>query len=126
MSQHLKLFMVAAVAALGATTPLLAQGRSAVSSTELDAVVTARQAGNREAIRNFLATDQVRGVAGRMGVSTSNLSARVATLDQASVDQIAAQARSGDKALAGGASTIVISSTVVIIVLLILILVLVA
>ena len=126
MPKHVKLPLFVAVAALGVTTPLLAQGRSTISSADLDAAVSARPAGNREAVRNFLATEQVRNVAGRMGVSVSDLSARVATLDQASIDQIAAQAGAGDKALAGGASTIVISSTVIIIVLLILILVLVA
>ena len=126
MSKHVKLPLFVAVAALGVTTPLLAQGRSAISSADLDAAVSARPAGNREAVRNFLATDQVRNVAGRMGVNASDLSARVATLDQNSIDQIAAQAGAGDKALAGGASTIVISSTVIIIALLILILILVA
>ena len=126
MSQHRKVSMLVAVAALGVTTPLLAQGRSTISSADLDAVVSARPAGNREAVRNFLATDQVRNVAGRMGVSASDLSARVATLDEASLNQIAAQAGVGDRALAGGSSTIVISSTVIIIALLILILLLVA
>jgi len=126
MSQDRKVSMLVAVAALGVTSPLLGQGRSTISSADLDAAVSARPAGNREAVRNFLATDQVRNVAGRMGVNASDLSARVATLDQNSIDQIAAQAGAGDKALAGGASTIVISSTVIIIALLILILILVA
>ena len=126
MSQHLNVSMVMAVAALGVTTPLVAQGRSTVTAADLDAAISTRPAGNREAVRNFLATDQVRNVAERMGVSASDLSARVATLDEASLNQIAAQAGAGDKALAGGASTIVISSTVIIIALLILILILVA
>lgn len=126
MSKYLPLSMITAVAALGLTTPLLAQGRSAVSSADLDAAVAARPAGSREAVRAFLATDQVRQVAGRMGVSASELSDRVATLDQASLDQIAAQMGVGDRTLAGGSEKIVISATLVIIALLILILVLVA
>ena len=85
-----------------------------------------RPAGNREAVRAFLATDQVRKVAARMGVSASELSDRVATLDQASLDQIAAQMGIGDRTLAGGSEKIVISATLVIIALLILILILVA
>jgi hypothetical protein len=126
MSKHVKLPMLVAVAALGVTTPLLAQSRSAVSDAELDAVITARPAGNREAVRDFLATEQVRKAASRLGISASELSAQVGTLDQASLDQIAAQLKVGDRALAGGSSTIVISSTVIIIALLILIIILVS
>ena len=43
MSKHLPLSMLTAVAALGLTTPLLAQGRTAVSSAELDAAVAPRR-----------------------------------------------------------------------------------
>jgi len=122
MSHRLRLPMITAVAALGLASPLLAQGRSAVSTAELDAAVVGRPAGSRDAVRAFLMTDQVRKVAGRIGVSTSELSARAAALDQASLDQIAARTSVGDRALAGGADKIVISTTVIIIALLIIIL----
>lgn len=126
MSKHVKLPIFVAVAALGTTTPLLAQGRSAVSSSELDAAIAAHPAGTRQAVQDFLATDQVKQTAARMGVSASDLSARVATLDQRSLNQIAAQAGLNDQALAGGATTIVVTSTVIIIALLILIIILVS
>ncbi len=126
MSRHLTRSMIIAAAALSLTAPLHAQGRSAVSSAELDAAVATRPPGNREAVREFLATDQVQKVAARMRVSASDLSAQVATLDQAALDQIAEQTAVGDRTLAGGADTIVISTTVIIIALLILIIILVS
>ena len=122
MSKRLTLSMIMAVAALGLTAPLNAQGRTAVSSAELDAALAARPAGNRDAVREFLTTDQAQRVAGWMGLSPSELSVRVATLDQASLNLIAQRTGVGDPTLAGGANTIVISTTAIIIALLILIL----
>lgn len=122
MSRHRTIPMLSALAALALAAPAYSQGRSAVTTAELEAAVTARPAGNREAVRDFLAIPQVQNMASRMGVSTSELSAGVGTLDQASLDQIAQQTAVGDVARAGGSDTIVISSTVIIIALLIIIL----
>lgn len=122
MSTHRTLSLLAASAALGLTTPLLAQGRSAVTTAELEAAVTTRPASTREAVRDFLTLPQVQKVADRMGVSTAELSAGVATLDQSSLDQIAQLNVVPDRPLAGGDSTVVISTTAIIIGLLILIL----
>ena len=120
MSKHNALSMIIAVAAFGFTVPLAAQSRSAVSGAELDAAVAARPAGNRDMVQQFLATDQARAAADGMGVSTSDLSARVATLDPETMDRLRAQLN--ERVLVGGADTIIISSTVVIIALLIIIL----
>jgi len=122
MSNRRTLSLLLAAAALGLTAPLHAQGRSAVTTAELEAAVTIRPAGTRQAVRDFLALPEVQKVADRMGVSTTDLSAGVAGLDQASLDQIAQQTVVGDRPLAGGANTIVISTTAIIIGLLILIL----
>lgn len=122
MSNRRALSLLLAAAALGLTAPLHAQGRSAVTTAELEAAVTIRPAGTRQAVRDFLALPEVQKVADRMGVSTADLSAGVAGLDQASVDRIAQQTVVGDRPLAGGANTIVISTTAIIIGLLILIL----
>jgi hypothetical protein len=121
MSNHRTLSLLLAVAALGLSAPLHAQGRSAATTAELEAAVAGRPAGTREAVRDFLALPQVQKVADRMGVSTADLSAGVASLDQASLDRIAQQTVVGDRPLAGGAN-IVISTTAIIIGLLILIL----
>ena len=109
-----------AVAALGFAIPIHAQGRSAVTSAELEAAVSTRPTGTREAVRDFLANPQVQRVADRMGVDTHQLSTGVATLDQASLDRIAGQDAVAD--LAGGDQKIIISTTVIIIALLIIIL----
>jgi hypothetical protein len=126
MSKSFSLSMIMAVAALGMTAPLCAQSRSAVSRAELDAAVAERPAVAQGAVREFLTTDGVRDVARRMGVSGSELSAAVASLDEATLNRIASQAGISDKALAGGANTIVISATTAIIILLIVIILLVA
>ena len=122
MTTHRTLSLLVAAAGLGLAAPLQAQGRSAVTSAELEAAVTTRPAGTREAVRDFLAIPQVQKVADRMGVSTAELAAGVATLDQSSLDRIAQLGVVADRPLAGGDNTIVISTTAIIIGLLILIL----
>jgi len=126
MSKHLTPSMVMAVAALSLAAPLHAQGRNVVSSAELDAAVAARPATSREALRNVLLTDQAQRVASRMGISPSELSARVPTLDSATLDRIAERAATSDPALAGGDQTVTIGVTVLIVALLVLIILLVA
>ena len=120
MSKPRAISLSLAVAALGFAIPVHAQTRSTASTAELEAAVSARPTDSRQAVRDFLANPQVERVAGRMGVSTQQLSAGVATLDQAAVDRIAGQEAVTD--LAGGDQKIVISATVVIIALLIIIL----
>lgn len=122
MSKYLSLSMVMAIAALGLTAPLSAQVRSTVSSTELEAAVAERPTAVREAVRDFLATDQAREVADRMGASVFDLSARLADVDETSLQGFAEMAGIRDEVLAGGADTIVISATTAIIVLLLIIL----
>ena len=122
MSKSFWLSMILAVAALGLTAPLSAQTRSAVSVAELDAAVAERPAAVREAVQEFLTTDQGQEAADRIGMSVSELSARVADLDEASLNRIAELAGVSEEALAGGADTIVISVTTVIIILLLVIL----
>ena len=123
MSKRLRSCAILIATAICVASPLVAQGRSAVSPSELDAAAAARSTGNRETIVNLLATPQAQKIATRMGVSTRALSTRVAALDQATVNQIAAQAGVNDKVLAGGSETVVISTTVIIIFLLVLILI---
>lgn len=122
MSKYRSLSLLAAAAALGVATPLVAQDRSAVSGADLDAAVAARPGANREAVRSLLSSDRARQVAGQMGVSPADLSARVAALDGASLDRLAQQAGVNDQILAGGDEKVVISTTVIIIILLVVIL----
>lgn len=122
MSKRVSLYLSLTVAALGLAAPLAAQGRSAVSTAELDAAVSARPAANGDAVRTLLASPQAQRIAARMGIKPVELSARVAGLDQASLSLLAERARVSQRDLAGGSNTIVISTTAVIIGLLILIL----
>ncbi len=108
--------LIAAAATLALASPALGQSRSAVTSAELDVAAAARPAITRAAVAEYFSTDQARALAARMGMTQADLQARIAGLDQASLDRI------GDKALAGGSSTIVISTTAIIIALLLLIL----
>lgn len=123
MPNHRSLFMATAVLSLGLAAPLLAQDRSAVTPAQLDAAAAARPA-RAEAIRNLLSTDQARTLAGRMGVSAEDLSARVASLDEATLSLLAERALAGERDLAGGDSKVIISTTAIIIGLLVLILLL--
>ena len=124
MSRPFLLSLTVALAALCLAGPLSAQDRSAVSAAELDAAVAERPADGdvRGAIQEFLATDRGQDLADRMGVSVSDLSNRVANLDDASLNLIARQAGVSQEVLAGGANTIVITTTTLIIVLLVIIL----
>jgi hypothetical protein len=122
MSKPFSLSMIMAVAALGVTAPAYAQDRSAVSGAELDAAVAEHPAGAREAVREFLTTDQAQDVADRMGMTVAELATAVASFDDASLNRIAELAGLTDEVLAGGADTIVISATTAIIILLIIIL----
>lgn len=120
MSNRMKSLTLVA-ASLGLAAPVLAQGRSTVTTADLETAVTAAPTGSRQQVRDFLARPDVRDVANRMG-SASKLAAAVETLDQASLDKIAAQTVAAERQLAGGANTIVITTTTIIIALLIIIL----
>jgi len=124
MSKRLSLVMTTAIAVLGFASPVLAQGRAAVSGAELDAAVAIGPVPRGEAVRALLSSEQARKVAGQLGVNAADLSSRVAALDAATLDKLAQQSGLGDPNLAGGDQTVVISTTAIIIVLLILILLL--
>lgn len=122
MSKRRSLSLIAAAAALGLSTPVLAQGRSAVTGPALDAAVAGRPASHRQVVREFLTTHEARRVAGAMGLDPSALDSRLAALDEATLARLAGQIEAGD--LAGGADKVVISTTAIIIGLLIIILLL--
>ena len=81
---------------------------------------------DRQVITRVLDRSDVRDVAARMGVDIQRLQSSVAMLGPDELAQVAAQARTVDQNLAGGATTIVITTTTIIIILLIVILILVA
>jgi hypothetical protein len=120
----LKLIAVSAIACLatvGATTPLSAQTRSAVSTSELEAAVVKAPAANQEAVQRFLRDSRVSEIAATLGVKSADLAAAVRTLDEGTLKQVVDRTRAAERDLAGG-DQIIVSTTVVIIVLLILIL----
>lgn len=112
---------VLSLAALGASTPLAAQTRSGVSSTELEAAVLKAPATNKETVQRFLRDSRVSEIAATLGIQSAGLAAMVGTLDEATLSQVADRTRAADRNLAGG-DQIIVSTTVVIIVLLVLIL----
>jgi len=111
------------VATLGGSAPLTAQARSAVSSAELEsAVLSTAPAPNQAAVQSFLRNERVTEAASRMGFRTADLAARVSTLDEATLSQVAGRAHAANLDLAGGSDTVVISTTAIIIALLVIIL----
>lgn len=124
MSKCRSLSLLTAVAVFGVAAPVVAQDRSAVSGADLDAAVAERSGANGEAVRSLLSSDEARQVANHMGLSSADLSARVAALDGASLDRLAQQSGVNDQILAGGSDKVIISTTAIIIGLVVLVLLL--
>ena len=105
-----------------------AQQQTHVAATSaLDQAVQQRvtqERTDRAALREFLQQPAVKDAAARAGLSLDKAEAAVSTLQGQDLAQAAAQARTVNSQLAGGASTIVISTTTIIIALLIVILIL--
>ena len=116
MSKTIPLSLLVALATITLSAPLPAQGRSTVNSAVLDAAVTTHPANSRAVITTALSSSKAVAAAGRMGMSSTDLTARVAALDDASAQQLA------ERILAGGRANLVISTTAIIIILLVLIL----
>lgn len=116
MSNRIPVTLLAAMATLTLSAPLMAQARSTAGSAALDAAVVARPADQRAAVTAALTSPQALAAAERLGMNADQVTARVAALDEPAVGQLS------DRILAGGNSTVVISTTAIIIGLLILIL----
>ena len=104
-----------------------AQQPHVVTNSALDQAVHQRVAqdqADRTALREFLQQPAVKDVAAKAGLPLDKAEAAVSILQGQDLAQAAAQARTVNSQLAGGASTIVISTTTIIIVLLIVILIL--
>jgi hypothetical protein len=112
------------VATVAVALPSTVHAQSAVTSSELDAAISAPVVSNRTIVQQWLATDRVANAAVRAGASATDLSAQVATLDDATLASLAQQAKADQRGLAGGDGTVLISTTAIIIGLLILILLL--
>jgi hypothetical protein len=110
------------LATLSTSAPLAAQTPSAVSSSDLESAVLASPASNQASVQAFLQNDQVIGVANGMGVSTTDLAARISTMDEASLSQVADRTRAADLGLAGGDQTIVLGTTAILLIIIIVIL----
>lgn len=116
MPKIIPVALFVALAAITVSAPLSAQGRSTVDATVLNAAVAELPTTRRAAVAAVLTSDRAVAVAKRLGLSAEDVSARVAALDDQSVQQL------DDRILAGGDSTVVIRTTTIIIVLLVLIL----
>jgi ferritin-like metal-binding protein YciE len=106
-----------------------AQTNHVATQATLDAAIQQHvesTASQRAAVMQALERDEVKAVAGRVGLDLRTAKTAVATLDGADLAAAAAQAQQLDAALAGGASTVVISTTTIIIALLVVILLVIA
>jgi len=124
-----RISVIALLCAFGVSSSVSAQQRHAADQAILDQVVAdhVQQTGDdREAILRALDNDQVRVLAGRVGLDLKRAEAAVARLDDVELGVLAARARTVNDALVGGQSHVTISTTVIIIGLLVLILIIVA
>ncbi len=83
----------------------------------------ATDATNREAVTRVLQQEQVRALAGRLGLSVTRAEHAVATLGSAELASLADTARTADVQLAGGANTVIISTTTLLLIIIIVILI---
>jgi len=127
--ERIRTFLIALLFALVVWLPVSAQQRHVVDQATLDQVVADhvhQTADDREAILRVLEIEQVRKLAGEVGLDLKRAEAAVATLDNVELSVIAADARMVNDALVGGQSNVTISTTAIIIGLLVLILIIIA
>jgi hypothetical protein len=122
--------VLAILLTLAAAAPRLhAQSTHVASQAVLDAAIQQHvddTAAKRAAVLRVLDRDEVKAVAGRVGIDLTTAATAVATMQGQELATAAAQAQQVDEALAGGQSRVVISTTTIIIVLLVIILLVVA
>ena len=122
--------VLAILLTLAAATPRLhAQSPHVASQAVLDAAIQQHVddiATQRATVLRVLDRDEVKAVAGRVGIDLTTAATAVSSLSGDDLKAAASQAQQVEQALAGGASTIVISTTTIIIVLLVIILLVVA
>ena len=122
--------VLAILLTLAAAAPRLhAQSAHVAPQAVLDAAIQQHldeTSAQREAVLKVLERDEVKAVAGRVGIDLTTAATAVSTLSGEDLKAAAAQAQQVEQALAGGQSKLVISTTTIIIVLLVIILLVVA
>jgi hypothetical protein len=122
--------VLAILLTLAAAAPrLYAQSPHVASQAVLDAAIQQHldeTTAQREAVLRVLDREEVKSVAGRVGIDLTTAATAVATLQGDELAAAAAQADQVEQALAGGQSRVVISTTMIIIALLVIILLVVA
>jgi hypothetical protein len=122
--------VLAILLTLAAAAPRLhAQSPHVASQAVLDAAIQQHldeTASRRAAVLRVLDRDEVKAVAGRVGIDLTTAATAVATLQGEQLAAAAAQAQQVEQGLAGGQSRLVISTTTIIIALLVIILLVVA
>ena len=122
--------VLAILLTLAAAAPRLhAQSAHVASQAVLDAAIQQHvddTAAQRTAVLRVLDRDEVKAVAGRVGIDLTTAATAVKTMQGQELEVAATQAQQVEQALAGGASTVVISTTTIIIALLVIILLVVA
>jgi len=105
--------------------PAFAQQARVVDAAALHRALAdhvASEEAQRARVQGVLEREEVRELAGRLGLDLADARAAVATLSGAELADAAARAEAVDVALAGGATTVVISLTTLLLILIIVIL----
>ena len=122
--------VLAILLTLAAAAPRLhAQSPHVASQAALDAAIQQHlddTTAQRAAVLRVLDRDEVKALAGRVGIDLTTAATAVSSLSGDDLKTAASQAQQVEQALAGGASTVVISTTTIIIALLVIILLVVA
>lgn len=125
--------VLAILLTLAAAAPRLhaqsTQSTHVASQAVLDAAIQQHvddTTAQRAAVLRVLDRNEVKTVAGRLGIDLTTASTAVSSLSGDDLKAAATEAQQVEQALAGGASTVVISTTTIIIALLVIILLVVA
>jgi hypothetical protein len=78
---------------------------------------------NRAAVVGVLHNEQVRDLAGKLGLNLTTAENAVSTLSSTELAKVATQARAANVELAGGSNTVIISTTTLLLILIIVILI---
>jgi hypothetical protein len=117
-----RIFGITIALALISAPAAWAQQTHVIDKSALDQAVQQRVSqdqADRDAIRGLLQRPEVKDIASKSGLSLERAETAVGSLQGDDLRQLAAQARTADAQLAGGASMIIISTTALIIILLI-------
>ena len=121
--------LVMVLAVMLAAPAAWAQQTHVIGKSALDQAVQQRvnqDRADRETIREFLQSPQVKSIAAKAGLTVEKAESAVSTLQGDELHRVAGQARQVNQDLAGGATVVITTTTIIIALLVVIIIILLA